>query len=502
MAATASLSVLLQAVTGDFDKKMKKSSKKVTTMSKVVKVASKAFAAFGVAAVAGVTAAIVAMTKAAFTSIDALGKYAQRLGIATEELQKLQFAAKLSAGVTDSTLNMALQRMTRRLSEAAQGTGEAVNAIKELGLSAQALAALSPDQQFRMIADAMARVSSQADRVRLSFKLFDSEGVALVNTLALGSKGLDELGDKLEKTGGLISQEMTLKIAAANDAMALLAETTKALAARLAIDLAPAIQFVVEKLEDYIQKMNESSMVSAGPGGFTTVMLVMLQALKLVEAALNGLAIVFDVVVIAVAGVGGIILKVVSGFGLFSKAINDLANDFFFFARGAAEDIGMLAGSLNENLFGPSSFAEFEEFQKKQREEIKKTMEEIRKAQEDATAATEEAARKQLSITGAAGAAAVAAAARVAEKTAEIGKNALETVVAPLRIMRKELREVAMMTTGGGGGTPGGGGRSFRFRESIEANRVEKDQLSVLEQIRDILNNPNPNQLIINEVGI
>ena len=150
-------------------------------MMNATKTTAAGFAIAGVAA-AGLTVGIVAIVNANAQYIDSLAKTADKLGLTTEALQLLRYQGEQS-GVSINTMDMALQRMTRRVAEAAQGTGEAKGAIKELGLSAAELAAMSPDQQFKAIAEAMKGVAAQGDKVRLAMKLFDSEGVALVNTL-------------------------------------------------------------------------------------------------------------------------------------------------------------------------------------------------------------------------------------------------------------------------------------------------------------------------------
>jgi hypothetical protein len=87
------------------------------------------------------------------------------------------------------TLDAALQRFTRRTAEAAQGTGEAKDALAQMGIALR-----DQDGHLRRsedlladVADAFARIEDPAERVRLAFKLFDSEGVALVNLLSDGS---------------------------------------------------------------------------------------------------------------------------------------------------------------------------------------------------------------------------------------------------------------------------------------------------------------------------
>jgi len=85
---------------------------------------------------AGIAAAGAAMTAAfvrtGLESVDSLAKVSSKLGIATDQLAKLRFAAE-QTGVSSNTLDMALQRMTRRVAEAGQGTGEAVNECKRAG---------------------------------------------------------------------------------------------------------------------------------------------------------------------------------------------------------------------------------------------------------------------------------------------------------------------------------------------------------------------------------
>ena len=163
------------------------------------------------------TAASVAITRQTITSVDALGKMSDQLGIATEKLGTLRHAARLS-GVGFSQLDMGLQRMVRRVSEAANGTGEAQDALRELGLDASELAQRTPDAQFHAIADAMADVENQSDRVRLAFKLFDSEGVKLVNTLRLvEGKGFRRMEAEATRLGVALKREQVDRFTEAND---------------------------------------------------------------------------------------------------------------------------------------------------------------------------------------------------------------------------------------------------------------------------------------------
>ena len=210
---------------------------------KVISTATKALAGFSVA----LGASFVAMTASGLRTVDSLAKVSARLGLATEDLAKLRFSAE-QTGVSTDTLDMALQRMTRRVAEAAQGTGEAVNAINELGLSAEELVQLSPDEVFRRVTGAMEGVENQSDKVRLAMKLFDSEGVSLVQTMAAGTAGLDEFGRQAEQAGIAINRVDAAKVEEANDAINRAKTLFSGFAQQLAVDFAPVIEGIAEKL--------------------------------------------------------------------------------------------------------------------------------------------------------------------------------------------------------------------------------------------------------------
>ncbi|MBM7425067.1 hypothetical protein [Spongiibacter marinus] len=199
------------------------------------------------AALAGAAAAGAAvMIKRQLDIIDSTAKVSDKLGIATEKLTALRLQAELT-GASQKALDMGLQRMTRRVAEAARGTGEAQEAIKQLGLDAKELAQLSPDQQFAAIADAMEGVSNQGERVRLSFKLFDSEGVALVNTLRGGSAAALEAQQFTEQWGLALTRVDASKIEQANDAMTLLSRASEGFWKQLTVRVSPAITKAAEE---------------------------------------------------------------------------------------------------------------------------------------------------------------------------------------------------------------------------------------------------------------
>jgi len=279
---------------GSAGKSAEKSSKSFDKLAKQLRGGANVAAKW----TAGVAAAGAAMTaafvKSGMNSVDSLAKVSDKLGIATDSLAKLRFAAE-QTGVSSNTLDMALQRMTRRVAEAGQGTGEAVKALKELGLNAKDLAQQSPDQVFREVTRAMEGVDNQSDKVRLAFKLFDSEGVNLVNTLGAGVDDLDRFGDEAEAAGLAISRDMAARVEGANDALNRVSKTTEGFSQQLAVKFAPAIEAAGAALFD--TGTSATSTEEAAEKAFNGI----IKAVGLVADAFHGLTVVFVLVKTGVA---------------------------------------------------------------------------------------------------------------------------------------------------------------------------------------------------------
>ncbi len=218
----------------------------------------------GVAAGAALIAVFVKLSAQILKTGDQIHKLSIRLGISTEALSELRHVAELS-GVKIEGLNTGLQRMIRRVSEAAHGTGEAKNAIKELGLEAAALAQMKPDKMFETIADAIFTMKDPADKVRIAFKLFDTEGVGFLQMMEKGAAGIRELR---KETKTVFTREDANRIAAVNDTMTRFKDSITAAAKEILLTLIPAIESlgtVTNKVAGFFKWWQEGLKAIAGP---------------------------------------------------------------------------------------------------------------------------------------------------------------------------------------------------------------------------------------------
>jgi hypothetical protein len=188
-----------------------------------------------------------ALIKSSLEAVDAQAKLADKLGISMEGLQGITDAAE-QAGVKASATGTAIQRMVRRIAEAAKGTGEAKDALKEMGLDAVDLQTAGPEEALKRIADKFKDVGDQSTRVRLAFKLFDTEGVALVNLLKGGREAIDAVNEEMEQMGLLLSRADAAKIETFNDSMNRLKSIFSALADVATSEISPFMKAAVDKM--------------------------------------------------------------------------------------------------------------------------------------------------------------------------------------------------------------------------------------------------------------
>ena len=143
----------------------------------------------------GITAAVgaVSLVVARYTTmLDKIGKTSEKLGIDPLFLQKLRFAAE-QTGVKVEALDMGLQRFIRRTAEAARGTGEAKQALADLGIELfNNDGSLRNVESGKQTGDGGGRSVIGADKEEL--KTLENEGEEVVDV----SKTIEESGGKMD----------------------------------------------------------------------------------------------------------------------------------------------------------------------------------------------------------------------------------------------------------------------------------------------------------------
>lgn len=168
------LTIDLIAKVGGFVSGMDKAQRASSNWAKQVQKDAAASAAGILAAGAAVqTLAITAGTagfallKSTSEQINATDQWAKSLKISTQELLAWQFAAE-KAGVAGDNMADIFKDLSDKIGDAVLNkSGEAVDALNSLGLSAEKLSKVSPDKQMLAIGEALGKISTNAGKVTI-----------------------------------------------------------------------------------------------------------------------------------------------------------------------------------------------------------------------------------------------------------------------------------------------------------------------------------------------
>ncbi len=172
--------------------------------------------AFGVTFSIG---AVVSFGKEVFAAADALQKLKDVTGISTQGLQKFQIAGD-DAGNTLDQITAAIVKMEDKL---AGGDASAMAALSRLGLSFEDIKAMTPENQFIAISEAIQKIKDPAQQVNIAIDLFGKAGASVLPTLKRG------FADLQGQVVGM-SDDTIATLDGIGDAMARLARSTQAIA--------------------------------------------------------------------------------------------------------------------------------------------------------------------------------------------------------------------------------------------------------------------------------
>lgn len=270
---------------------------------------------------AAMLAPLAAGVKAFLGLGDSLSKMSDRTGISVEALSELTHAANLS-GTDTETFENGIRKMQKSLVDAATGTKESQEAIQRLGLSIDHLMALSPDEQFSTIAEALSRVQDPTQRAAMAMEIFGKSGTKLLPMIAGGAKGIEDLRKRARDLGYTMSGEDAAAAVTLLDLFTDLWGQVKVLAFQVGAALAPALTTLARQA--------------------TGVGKSMIDWIKANRAAVTGFALMAG----SVLSAGAATWVLGKGIGLVSLAIRPAA----FLLSGLASSAGMAARMLSGGL--------------------------------------------------------------------------------------------------------------------------------------------------------
>jgi hypothetical protein len=195
------------------------------------------------------------------TSIDTLNDFSARTGIGVEALQGYSLAAKL-AGVDTEQFGAAVQKLAVNIGKATPG--DALDkSLRAINLSVVELRALSPEDQFSAIGNAISELPTAADRAAAAVEIFGKQGAALAPLFREGAASLEELKARAERLGIIVSETQVNNVADMNDAFDLVRATIEGIVGQVIGNLAPAVTDVTNQFLQFVESWSGAQ----GEGG-------------------------------------------------------------------------------------------------------------------------------------------------------------------------------------------------------------------------------------------
>lgn len=255
--------------------------------------------ALGAAATAA-TAFGIKMVKSGIDAADAAGETAKKIGVTTEFLTSMEYAASL-ASVSNEQLATALGNMGRNLSKAADNAGPAKKAIAELGLDAEKLSQMGAERALLAIADAIDKVPNAMDRGRFATDIFGKSAAGMVNVLEGGAPAVKALMAEADALGVVITTKAATSSDAFNDSLTRMGASLRGITTRVTGELVPALVPLVNSLQ---RTLKESGLLDA----VATGLIVTLKAVALaVQVVGDGFGILGRLVGGAAAVIGAVV---------------------------------------------------------------------------------------------------------------------------------------------------------------------------------------------------
>ena len=248
----AKLVVRLEAQTAKYDASLKEATKQLrmfhSSTNSALNKLSAGFVSLG-KRVLGLGAAFASVNSVlnAVKVGDDLAKAALKSGIAANAFTELAHAAKMT-DVDLGSLSTALKKMQVTLSEAGSGGKAAEKTLAALGLSFEKIKALSPDQQFELIADRISQLQVPADKTRAAVELFGRAGADLLPLFEQGAEGIRKARLEAQQLGQSLSATDLKRFQEADDAINRMKASFEALSKTIALELGPAISRVADSM--------------------------------------------------------------------------------------------------------------------------------------------------------------------------------------------------------------------------------------------------------------
>jgi hypothetical protein len=274
-------------------------------------------------------------------SVDAIIKSSRALGESAEVFANIAGKASL-AGVSTEVLQTGLHRLQRALADAQSRSGEAADALAQLGLSADDLIGLPLEEKLKKIVTAMQSLN-QESREAVAHALFGRSGHEF---LKLRPQDLEGGAGLMSRTLGAIGKEGQNQIEELNNSFAKMGGVAKSISTLIIASLAPAINSVAAAVVNFTKFLldNAATVMTLIRTAFAVAGAFL--AWRAVIMAVTAAMAVYRAALLAVAAVKAFLVALTGPVGIALVATAVVASSL---AVAAASQMGLFSDKAQES---------------------------------------------------------------------------------------------------------------------------------------------------------
>lgn len=251
---------------------------------------------------------------------DHIRKTSQQIGIATEALQELQYAGKLS-GVSAEEMTASVRILSRNMNAAKGGAEEQAQAFHKLGVKVT-----DAQGKLRSADEVMADVAEKfgpggmpdgAQKTALAMQVFGRAGARLIPMLNEGKEGIEELRKEAQELGLVMGEDSTKTAEELGDNLERLHLVTKGLWRQAIEPLLPALNELVLRFLQWKKANAEitKQRIQAVMKGLIKVVTYLAEAFEFLVKNATMIK-----TILGVAGVTGVIITLAQKMAMLSAA--------------------------------------------------------------------------------------------------------------------------------------------------------------------------------------
>lgn len=312
---------------GKFQKSVEAARSAVAEKEKALASASSGFRAFGLVgkgaalavgavAIAAVAAAagILALARSKARAMDALKDQAVAAGISIENYQRLEHTYH-ELGVAQGTAAFSTMRLGYALDEAVQGSEDAREKFKRLGLDYAQIASMSPDAALNETIAAIRKLGSQRERVAMLKEMFGKGGIGLAAAVNATNEELAVAAERAEKL--VIPADIVADMADTNDAVEAAGKAFDNMLTMLGSTFSPVLRDLADEMFNIFTADPQALL-----GGLQAIALLCAVIYDAVAAIVNILRVIWNIVQ-SLAGV--VVTVLAAAFAAVAKIVQAIA---------------------------------------------------------------------------------------------------------------------------------------------------------------------------------